>query len=78
MKIVLNIGALLKEENKLFAVEFFSGSKHMRIYNSIRTAVLSGITQLLNFPAGPRVIMRMCNDPETGACLQDGLDSSPE
>ena len=40
----------------------------------------SGTTQLLNFPPGLRVIMRMCNDPATGAsaCLEDGHESSPE
>ena len=48
--------------------------------NSIRTVALSGTTQFLNFPPGTRVIMPMCNDPETGAsaCLVDGHDSSPE
>ena len=52
----------------------------MRINNSIRTAVLSGTTELLNLPPGLRVIMRMFNDPETGvsACLEDGHDSSPK
>ena len=52
----------------------------MRINCSIRTAVLSGTTQLLNFPPGLQVIMRMCNDPETGAnaCLEDKHDSSPQ
>ena len=43
----------------------------MRINNSIRTA--------RNFSPGLQVIMRICNDPETGAsaCLEDGHDSSP-
>ena len=52
----------------------------MRTDNSIRTAVLSGTTQLLKFPPGLQVIKRMCNDPETGAsaCLEDGHDLSPE
>ena len=44
----------------------------MRINNTIRTAH--------NFSPGLQVIMRMCNDPETGAsaCVEDGHDSSPE
>ena len=48
----------------------------MCINNSIRTAVLSGH----NFSPGPQVIMRMCNDPETGAsaCLEDEHVSSPK
>ena len=52
----------------------------MRINNSIRTVVLSWTTQFLNFPPGPRVIIHMFNDPETGAstCLEDRHDSSPE
>ena len=57
-----------------------TGSLHMRIDSSIHTTVLPVTTQLLNFLPGLQVIMRMCNDPETGAsaCLEDGHDSSPE
>ena len=58
----------------------------MRIDNSIRTAVLSqfnvlsATTPFLKFLPGLQVIMRMCNDPGTGAsaCLEGGHDSSPE
>ena len=53
----------------------------MRINNSIPTVVLSGTTQLVNFPPALRVIMHMCIDPETcmsSACLEDDHDSSPE
>ena len=57
-----------------------AGSLHMRINNSIRRAVLSLTTQLLHFLPGLQVIMRMCNDPETGAsaCLEEGHDLCPE
>ena len=49
-------------------------------YNSIRTAVLSGTTEHLDFLPALQVIIRKCNDAEAGAsvCLEDGHDSSPE
>ena len=41
------------------------GSLHMRINNSIRTTILPVTIQLLNFLPGLRMIMRICNDPES-------------
>ena len=52
----------------------------MHINKSIRTTVLPVTIQLSDFLPGLQAVMRICNDPETGAsvCLEDGHDSSPK
>ena len=73
------ISSFLSKQHRLKPISV-AGSGHMRINNSIHRTVVPVPMQHLNFLSRLEVIMRMCNDPETGAsaCLEDGHDSSPE